>query len=70
LIENSTFAISLSIDDIKHKSTIEFGSYNRNFLNQTKFNFSWLYIRSRNSIWWELDFSEAKYGSHEIELSV
>ena len=51
-------------------SFIQFGSHNQTLVNNTNFNFIWLYLRSANVIWWEIAFTKAKYGTNEIDLSV
>lgn len=37
-------------------------------VNSSKYEFHWLYVRSKSSAWWEVDFAKAYYGSQEIAI--
>ena len=64
------FAISLSPNENRTASTIEFGSFNETFLSQTIYRFEWLSIRTNKAVWWEVDLSGARYGDLDLDLSV
>jgi len=73
LIRSSVFSISLSDLNNKDESTgsfIHFGGYDENLTQNSSYKFVWLYIRSAKTMWWEIEFDKAKYGSSEIDISV
>jgi hypothetical protein len=69
LIRSPIFALSISPDEEKVQSTIEFGSFDKTFLTQKNYHFQWLNVRSKSSVWWEINLNGASIGDKEIILS-